>query len=54
MSILSLCGLLIVLPATYCLADDNVEKESVSMCSIIPTDAISDVYQSMSAKNEWR
>lgn len=35
---------------TYCLASDNVDKESVSMCAMIPTDAISDVYQSMSAK----
>ena len=45
-----LCGLLIIFPATYCLADDNADKESVSMCAMIPTDAISDVYQSMSAK----
>lgn len=44
------CGLCIILPATYCLADDNADKESVSMCAMIPTDAISDVYQSMSAK----
>ena len=45
-----LCGLLIILSATYCLADDNADKESVSMCAMIPIDAISDVYQSMSAK----
>lgn len=45
-----LCGLLIILPATYCLANDNADKESVSMCAMIPTDAISDVYQRMSAK----
>ncbi|RTQ04861.1 hypothetical protein EKN38_04235 [Enterobacter sp. WCHEn045836] len=44
------CGLLIILPATYCLANDNADKESVSMCAVIPIDAISDVYQSMSAK----
>lgn len=45
-----LCGLLIIFPATYCFADDNADKESVSMCAMIPTDAISDIYQSMSAK----
>lgn len=38
------------MPAIYSLADDNADKESVSMCAMIPTDAISDVYQRVSAK----
>lgn len=38
------------MPTTYCLANDNVDKESISMCAMIPTNAISDVYESMSAK----
>jgi hypothetical protein len=44
------CGLCIILSITYCLADDNVDKESISMCATIPTNSISDVYESMSAK----
>ena len=44
------CGLCIILSTTYCLASDNVDKESISMCAMIPTNAISDVYESMSTK----
>lgn len=44
------CILCIISQATYCLANDNVDKESISMCAMIPTNAISDVYESMSTK----
>ncbi|WP_312627317.1 hypothetical protein [Scandinavium sp.] len=35
---------------TYCLASDNVDKESISMCAMIRANAISDVYEIMSTK----
>lgn len=35
---------------SYCLASDGVDKESASMCSLIRTDAISDVFETMSVK----
>ncbi|MHA2899268.1 hypothetical protein [Enterobacter sp. H2G27] len=44
------CGLCIIFPTTYCLANDNIDKESISICAMIPTNAISDVYESMSTK----
>lgn len=44
------CGLCIIFTTTYCLANDNIDKESVSMCAMIPTNAISDIYESMSTK----
>nr|WP_314420925.1 hypothetical protein [uncultured Erwinia sp.] len=50
LSNLIFCGLCIILPTTYCFANDNVDKESISMCAMIPTNAISDVYESMSTK----
>jgi len=44
------CGLCIISPATYCLANDYIDKESISLCAMIPTNAISDVFENMSTK----